>query len=170
MVRQTSAFYEPGLPPPPIPALTAHTIICHMSAPPTIIAQEEVVPHSNQAKPSTPRPRTPTPESLPKVRFDSKLSRHNSVTSSHHTSSRESSATASESDLTTISSGDESREESREGSISKPEGEPGKPGCGGYNLKRAARLKNFDKVKVRFHLLLLICANICYIEICVQVD
>ena len=111
MVRQTSAFYKPGLPPPLIPALTAHTIIRHMSAPPTIIAQE-VVPRSNQAKPSTPRPRTPTPESLPKVRFDSKLSRHNSVTSSHHTSSRESSTMASESDLTTISSGDESREES----------------------------------------------------------
>lgn len=159
MIRSTpaplSVFFEPGPPPPPHPALTSHTVIRYMSAPPTITAHEEVVPRSGQSKPSIPRPRTPTPEPPAKVRFSDKLSRHSSVTSSRRssptpapqnnsTSSRQPSETSSESDLTTIPS--DSADESTP--IEKPNGEPGKPGSGGYNLKKAVSLKNYKQVKV----------------------
>jgi hypothetical protein len=152
MVRSTpTLFFDSGPAPQPHPTITFHTVVRYSSAPPTITAHEEVVPLLNQSNPSTPRPRTPTPEPTSKVRFTNKLSRQNSVASSHRsvtpsssTPSREDSPTSSESDLTSISSGDEVEEES----IPKPPGEAGRPKSGGYNLKRAVRLKEFSDIKV----------------------
>ena len=140
--RQHSAFFESGPVPRPAPVLTVHTVIRFASAPPTITAHEEV-----RCKTSTQHLRTPTPE--PKVRFGSASSFSRSTSPSVHNgwgSSRQSSESSSdhESDLTSIPSDNEAEKSS----IPKPSGEPGRPKSGGYNLKRASRLKAFDTIKV----------------------
>ena len=153
-------FFESGPAPAPLSTITSHTVFRYSSAPPTMTAHEEVVPLSNQSNPSTPRPRTPTPEPPSKVRFTDKLSRHNSIASFHRSvspssqTSREDSPTSSDSDLTSISTGDE-----MEKPIPKPPREAGRPKSGGYNLKRAVHLKEFNNIKVGHHVYMTIDVN-----------
>lgn len=143
VTREHSFFYKPGPVPWPAPTLTAHTIIRFASAPPTITAHAEV-----RSTPSKPQIRKPTPElELPRVRFDSVTSHRSSITRSTddgYDSSLENSSDATGSGLTALSSDNEEDERP----IAKPPGEAGRPQSGGYNLKHAARLKEFDNIKV----------------------
>lgn len=148
VAREHSIFYKPGPVPLPALTLTAHTIIRFASAPPTITAHIEV-----RSTPSKPQIRKPTPEpQLPRVRFDSVTSHRSSVTRStddgYESSLANSSDDATGSDLTALSS---ENEEERQ-TIPKPLGAAGRPKSGGYNLKRAARLKEFDNIKVGRHI------------------
>ena len=153
-------FFESGPVPAPLSTTMSHTVFHYLSAPPTITAHEEVVPLSNQSNPSMQGPRTPTPEQPSEICFTDKLSRHNSITSFHQSvspssqTSREDSPTSSDSDLTSISTGDE-----MEKSIPKPPREAGRPKSGGYNLKCAIHLNEFNNIKVGHHVYMTINVN-----------
>jgi hypothetical protein len=105
--KPTVAFFEPSAPPPPLPLLTAHTDMMHSPlATVTILAHEEL-----QHK----------PEVLPSRQWVLDSYKPNEEGSPQSFASPDSCSSISDNE-----EGDK---------IVKPDGEPGRPGRGGYNLE-----------------------------------
>lgn len=155
--KPVSAFVEPGPPPPPVPVLSSHVdllsnatiVLCsrqdllfflttpsplhpgpaHRPTPAVVRA----TPHAPPARATTPHPAvrgaSQPPSTVDEGEDDSM-----------------SDAGSSESSLTSL--------ESLGNKIPKPDGEPGRPGRGGYNLEAqlAWDSTTFSKLKVRYAL------------------
>jgi hypothetical protein len=131
-------FFEPGAPPPTLPILIAQTEVGVVDAPCKLLAQEEIGSGPTVARSARSSARyTPYPKSASKQALPSKP-RHNKGPDED----------ASDSELTSISDTDSESDDSH--LISKPEGEAGRPGRGGYNLEEALKWehKKYLKVKV----------------------
>ena len=132
------AFTDPSLPPPVIPVLSSHIDL--VFTPPIILSSREELVFIPAAPPTTvklisqPAHRKSTPQPA-----------HHPVPESSSTDNNNnmSDGASSESSLTSIESGTIK--------IPKPEGEAGRPGRGGYNLKAqlAWNLATFLKLKVQ---------------------
>jgi hypothetical protein len=147
--KSVAAFFEPGAPPPPLPLLTSQTDLFYDTpCPSTIVAHEELVmkrqgkpllatregvqrmrktiPHHHQASPLIPKP------------LEVDVDGHEDVQEDDDLSSGVSDAQSKASD------------DSDEGKIPKPIGEPGRPGHGGYSLESAISWDAlaFKKLKV----------------------
>lgn len=176
--KPVAPFFEPGAPPPPLPLLTAHTDLLYDAPPlPTITAHEELpsfrrlkTPPRNPSPHTTPYARSarvsfrsPTPSqgdqvAKPVLTCKEKVptsSRASTPTPTRNHGSRALSQSpngAESSDLEGSMSELSSDADcgSDDDKISKPEGEPGRPGRGGYNLEAAMnwRPKSFKKLKV----------------------
>jgi hypothetical protein len=122
------ALYEPGAPPPTLPLLTSQTDIFYNPLHSCTITAREELPPGQQTKRHQSLP--PTPNSAGRVRFQSLPAPSNDNVSEDSDSSLTSlSSSDSESDS------DELNEEDNK--IGKPQGEAGRPGRGGYNLRVA---------------------------------
>ncbi|KAF9521980.1 hypothetical protein CPB83DRAFT_920417 [Crepidotus variabilis] len=134
-LAEISPFYEPGAPPPTLPILIAQTEVGNIDIPTKLLATEEIGPGPTVSRSNRSKARF-APYSKP------------SSTRLHSNPSL--SQPEDESDLLSLSS-DSSEESDDEVSqlIPKPEGEAGRPGCGGYNLERALKWdhKQYQRVK-----------------------
>ena len=128
-------FFEPGAPPPTLPILIAQTEVGIVDTPSKLLAQEEIGSGPTVARSARSNAHhTPYPKSASKP----------SKTHQQEGSDRD----TSHSELTSINDTDSESDDSH--LISKPEGEAGRPGRGGYNLEEALKWehKKYLKVKV----------------------
>jgi len=112
-------FFGPGAPPLTRPTLLARTEIGKMYVPDKPLSQEELGPN-------------PTQRERSKVRFSPYPSKKNKQNKKHLSAE-------SDSELSSLTDSDSEYEEDEEEEdlISKPEGEAGRPGRGGYNVEDA---------------------------------
>ena len=137
-------FFEPGAPPPTLPILIAQTEVGSVDTPSKLLAQEEIgsgptVAWSARSARSSVR-FTPYPKLASKQPLSAMSNHHNndSTYSDRDTTDLESSIADTDSEF------DDSH------LIPKPEGEAGRPGCGGYNLEQALKWerKKYLQIKV----------------------
>lgn len=135
-------LYESGAPPPTLPILIAQTEVGNIELPGKLLAQEELGtgPAHRYTSKSTNR-FVPYPKAAsrrrPSKHFRSSTPKHRDVTPGTEVDGE------SESDSSDTST-------SEDHLISKPEGEAGRPGRGGYNLEEALgwEHKRYRRVKV----------------------
>lgn len=141
---EISPYFELGAPPPTLPILIAQTEIGNAQTPGKLVAQEEIGSGPTVAQFPYPKRHT-TPSHFP-LRSSTPSSKPRNKTSKSVSLDVESMISDSESSLSSLSDS-----ESDNGLlISKPEGEAGRPGRGGYNLEStlAWGAKDYRKMKV----------------------
>ena len=139
--RATLIFFEPNTPPLPLPVLTAHTELPPVSlSPPNILAHEEF--RDKPPRPTLRRTVQAQRHQTPEIRFDKirlkGRARDDAVSE------------ASESSVEYEDLSDAESASPTNDLIPKPDGEPGHPRCGGYNIEDALHwdAKVFKKLKV----------------------
>ena len=134
-------FFEPGAPLPTLPILIAQTEVGIVDTPCKLLAQEEIGSGPTVARSARSNGRyAPYPKSA---------SRHPLPSKPHNEGHDEGlDGDTSDSKLTSINDTDSESDDSH--LISKPDGEAGRPGRGGYNLEEALKWehKKYLKVKV----------------------
>jgi hypothetical protein len=144
-------FFEPGAPPPPLPSLTTQTELSyHTTMLPKITAHERLPRKHFRTSPIRTTSATYAKANPPSSRptfysYTSSGSRKQDVSSESDSSqsfdsSSESSTSSSLSDSLSDSSDsekDQSDTDSDGAKLQRPQGEPGRPGRGGYNLDGA---------------------------------
>jgi len=144
--QEIPPFFEPGAPPLILSIPLAQTEIGKMQASDKLLAQEELPSSSCSTRERS------------KVRFNPFPSQSIKRTKKHVSAESDSDSLSDLSSLTESDSEDEEDEEL----ISKPEGEAGRPGRGGYNLENALgwpgkeyrQLKRYIKKLVNDHLVI----------------
>ena len=132
------AFFEPKAPQPILPVLIAQTEVGRMFSPSKLLAQEQIGPSPTRSR----------------SRFKSTFN-HSGIRITGRkktpgiTAADDPHVDSSDSEPLKTDSSDES-DDSEEGLIPKPDGEAGRPGCGGYNLEDELGWKKseFRKFKV----------------------
>jgi len=131
-------FFEPGAPPPTLPILIAQTEVGIVDTPSKLLAQEEIGSGPTVTRSARSSVRyTPYPKSASK--------QQPLPFKPHHDEGSD--VDVSDSDLTSISGTDSESDDSH--LISKPEGEAGRPGRGGYNLEEALKWERRKYLKVK---------------------
>jgi hypothetical protein len=133
-LQEIPPFFEPGAPPFTRSIVLARTEIGKMYVPDKLLAQEELGPNLIRRERS-------------KVCFSPYPSRNNKQSAQ------------SDSELSSLTDSDS--EDDEDNLISKPEGEAGRPGRGGYNLEEALAWsrKEYRQLKVRYFMVLMIVSN-----------
>jgi len=145
-LSKTSAFFQPQAPPPPLPQPLLQTSLFYATPPFTLMCQEAIMPN------------------IPRKLYFGKVT-HCPASDDTSTRKKHSDCQASkDNDNSSSESVDETDQDHPMDSdtdpdddcIPKPEGEPGCPNRGGYNLREAVNLdeKTYRKLKVRYMLLL----------------
>ena len=143
-------FFEPGMPPASFPLPIAQTEIGKMQSPGKLLAQEEIGPKSsnlhlkNQFSPYS-KPAVQQP-SISEVSTPSHHSGTPPATPSTKAPATPSNKAPLDSDsLSSLSDLDEDEDSL----ISKPEGEAGRPGRGGYNIEETLSWKRKDFMRLK---------------------
>lgn len=159
-VKSIAPFFDSGVPPLPMPILTSETDVFITASPSSsLLTHENLYPSAFATPPKLNRkqhrvaaPARLTPSTPAKVRSVIPVAPDHSAASRESISSRsgsdcgEDEVEEMENDCESVIDSDDDDDK-----IAKPDGEPGRPGRGGYNLQKALEwdTRTFSKLKVK---------------------